>query len=274
MQKDTARRRIWKWIRIVFLVYVVIGIALYFLQAKLLFHPLSLPADHVFAFKQPFKEINLAVSEKKNLSIVQFTVPDSLRRGVVLYFHGNKRNIERYAGYASHFTRNNYEVWMIDYPGYGKSTGELTEQILYQDASTFYKMARAKIHADSIVIYGKSLGTGLATYIASREDCKFLILEAPYLSIDDLASHYAPIYPTSWFCKYHFQSRDRIADVDAPITILHGTSDEIIPYSQAKKLAAIAGNKAQLVAIEKGKHNDLAEYPLFEQTIDSVLKKR
>src|SRR4030095_16065344 len=111
-------------LKVVVIAYFVCGIVLYFLQEKFLFHPQKLPADYVFSFQQPFKEINLPVSSEKNISIIQFTVPDSLRKGVVLYFHGNRRNIERYGSYAINFTRNKYEVWMIDYPGFGKTTGK------------------------------------------------------------------------------------------------------------------------------------------------------
>ena len=270
MQKKPARK-FWKWIKITLVIYVLLGIALYFFQEKLLFRPEKLPADHVFNFSIPFKEINLLVNNEKNLNIIQFTVPDSICKGVVLYFHGNRRNIERYAPFASNFTHNNYEVWMMDYPGFGKSTGERTEQILYNDARELYKMARARFAKDSIIIYGRSLGTGIASQLASVKDCKRLILEAPYYSIDALLSHYAFIYPVSWISKYHFPSYRYFEKIDAPITILHGASDEVIPYSQAKRLMKIAKPGTELITIEKGEHNNLNDFPLFHQKLDSVL---
>jgi alpha-beta hydrolase superfamily lysophospholipase len=268
---QNPRKKIWKWITIVLITYIIAGISLYFLQEKILFHPEKLPADHVFNFAIPFKEINLAVTNEKNLSIVQFTVPDSIRKGVVLYFHGNRRNIERYAPFASNFTSNNYEVWMIDYPGFGKSTGERSESIIYDDAKELYKMARSRFAKDSIIIYGKSLGSGIASYLASVKDCKRLMLEAPYYSIDALAAHYAPIYPVSWMCKYHFPTSEYFEKVDAPITIFHGTDDEVIPYKQSKRLIKIAKPGAELITIENGGHNNLNDYPLFHQKLDSVL---
>lgn len=271
MQKP-QKKKIWKWIKIVLAIYIVIGVALYFLQEKFLFHPEKLPQDHVFNFSIPFKEINLAVNNEKNLSIVQFTVPDSVCKGVVLYFHGNMRNIERYAPFASNFTKNNYEVWMMDYPGYGKTTGERSEQIMYDDAKLFYQMARARFAKDSIIIYGKSLGTGVASYLASVKDCRRLILETPYYSIEAMFNHYAFIYPVSWMSKYHFPSYQYFEKVDAPITIFHGANDEVIPYSQAKRLMKIAKPGAELVTIEKGKHNNLNDFPLYHQKLDSVLQ--
>jgi alpha-beta hydrolase superfamily lysophospholipase len=275
MQKIT-RKRAWKWLKIVLLVYVVIGVALYFLQEKFLFHPEKLEADHTFSFDIPFKEVNLTVDAEKNISIVQFTVPDSVCKGVVLYFHGNRENIERYAPHAGNFTKNNYEVWMIDYPGFGKTTGKRTEQTLYEDAMQLYKMARGRFSGDSIIIYGKSIGTGIASQLASVRSCKTLILETPYYSMDALMQHYAFIYPVSWMTNYHFPVYKYFEVIQAPITIFHGTRDEVIPFDESERLIKaydeVHGPKRELIAIEKGKHNDLNSFPLYHQKLDSLLK--
>ncbi|RYG32931.1 MAG: alpha/beta fold hydrolase [Chitinophagaceae bacterium] len=270
MQKKTVRR-FFKWLQIVAAIYVVCGVALYFLQEKFIFHPQKLPAGHTFNFAQPFQEVYLPVNDDKNISIVRFTVPDSLCKGVVLYFHGNRNNIERYAAYASSFTRNNYEVWMMDYPGFGKSTGDRSEEILYSDALLFYKMARAKFGTDSIILYGKSLGSGIAAQLASIRDCKKLILETPYSSMDDLASHWAFMYPVTWMLHYHLPTDEYLPQIKVPITILHGTKDEIIPFSHAKHLATIARPGTELIPIEGGKHNNLSEFAVFQRKMDSLL---
>ena len=242
-----------------------------FSRKKYYFIPLQLADTHPFNFPRPFKEINLPVNAEKNLSIVQFTVPDSVCKGVVLYFHGNRKNIERYAPFATNFTRNNYEVWMIDYPGFGKSTGKRTEQIMYDDAATLYKMARARFSKDSIIIYGKSIGTGVAAQLASIRDCKRVILETPYYSIDALMKHYAFMYPVSWLAKYHFPTYSYFKKIEVPITLFHGTKDEVIPYKQAQKLAN-ENPGVELVTIEKGKHNNLNDSPVFHQHLDALLQ--
>jgi len=272
MQRKPVKR-FWKWIRIVLILYILFGIAFYFFQEKLLFRPQKLPPDHVFSFSNPFKEINLLVNNEKTISIIQFTVPDSVCKGVVLYFHGNMRNIERYAPFATNFTKNNYEVWMIDYPGYGKSTGKRTEQIIYEDAKQFYKMARARFSKDSIIIYGRSLGTGIASYLASVKDCRRLILESPYYSMEALFRHYAFIYPVNWMCKYHFSTYQYLQNVDAPVTIFHSTNDEVIPYKQSKRLLKLAKPGAELVTLEKTKHNTVNDSPLYHQKLDSLLQQ-
>ena len=263
-------KKIWKWFQIIALVYIVIGVTLFFLQEKFIFHPKKLPADYKYQFDIPFREINIPLTTEKNLSIVQFTVPDSLLKGIVLYFHGNRLNINRYAKYATNFTRNGYEVWMMDYPGYGKSTGKRSEQILYDDAMILYKMAHSKVSIEQIIIYGKSIGTGIASQLASVRECKRLILETPYYSMDALAKHYFFIYPVIPMTKYAFPTYQYFEYIKAPITIFHGTSDAIIPYKHAKWLVE-KNQGTELITLEKGKHNNLPEFKLYQQKLDSLL---
>ena len=258
---------------IVVAIYVTGGSALYFLQDNFLFHPLFLPADYHYTFNIPFREIDLTVAKDKNLSVVEFTVPDSVCRGIVLYFHGNRLNINRYASFANNFTKHGYEVWMMDYPGFGKSTGARTEQIICDDALRLYKMARARFSSDSIIIYGKSIGTGVASQLASVVKCKRLILETPYYSISALASHYFFIYPIPLLSRYKFPVYQYFEKIRAPITIFHGSNDEVIPYKQAKRLLELKKANVELITIGKGKHNNLANFTLFHQKLDSVLRK-
>ena len=270
MQKSRAKK-IKRWLWTLVIIYVVIGLLLYFFQEKIIFHPQKLAFDHKYNFSIPYKEINLRVTDSRNLGIVQFTVPDSVCKGVVLYFHGNMRNIERYAPHATQFTRNNYEVWMMDYPGYGKSTGERSEQGLYDDALEFYKMARARFPKDSIIIYGKSMGTGIAAQLASIRDCKRLILETPYYDFPSVIQHYFPIYPVSLMLHYQLPTHEYIEMVKAPITIFHGTDDGVITSSNAKRLIPLLGKKDEFISIKKGSHNDLYEFPQCTKKIVSLL---
>ena len=194
-----------QWLNIAIVVYLLCGIALYLLQDRFLFHPVALKRNSPYHFSAPNREINVAADESSNMNVVQFLTNDSLPKGVVLYFHGNRKNIGWYADYASNFTKNGFEVWMVDYPGFGKSTGRLTEQKLYDDAMQLYIMARSKFPADSIILYGKSLGTGIASWLAARRSCKQLILETPYYSMTSLVQYYLPIYPVNTLLKYKLQ---------------------------------------------------------------------
>ncbi len=267
-------RKILRMIKIIALVYSVIGIGLYFLQEKILLHPEKLDGDYVYHFDVPFKEINIPINKNENLNLVQFFPRDSVREGVVLYFHGNKMNINHYAKYADNFTKFGYEVWMPDYPGFGKTTGELTEKKLYDEALLVYKLANTHFSEDSIIIYGRSFGTGIASQLATVKDCRRLILETPYYSIPALFAHYAFIYPTNSMSKFKLRVNEYLKEVKAPVTIFHGTKDEIIPYSSTEKLKKILKPADEFITIEKGKHNNLNDFTIFHQKLDSLLVNR
>lgn len=266
------RKKKWlQWLNITLVVYLLCGIALYLLQDRFLFHPTAVERNRPYDFSAPNREINVAADETSNMNVIQFLTSDSLPKGVVLYFHGNRKNISWYATYAPNFTANRYEVWMIDYPGFGKSTGHLTEQKLYDDAMQLYIMARSKFPADSIILYGKSLGTGIASWLAARRSCKQLILETPYYSMTSLVQHYIPIYPISTLLKYKLPVYKYLGLVNAPVTIFHGTEDKVIPYSNAHRLTAAMHPKDRFITIENAGHNSLNDYPQFHNALDSLL---
>lgn len=260
-----------RWIKITVLLYASIGIALYYLQEKFLFHPVALPRDYQYHFDTPFKETDIAVNSTDTINVVQFFPTDSPRKGIVVYFHGNKENIGRYAKFATNFTKHGYEVLMEDYPGFGKSVGQRNEKILYQQAQQVYKMALSKYHADSIIIYGKSFGTGIASYIAATNNCNQLILETPYYSIPSLFSCYAPIYPTNRMAWYKLPTNEYLQDLKKPIAIFHGTDDGVIPYRCAKKLKAVLKPTDMFITIKGGTHHDLNNFELYHHVLDSLL---
>lgn len=270
--RSKRKRIILKWLKIIIIIYCSIGIILYYTQEKFLFHPRALPYNYMYSFKDSFKEVNIQMNKNDMLNMVQF-FPVSITRGVVLYFHGNMENINHYAEYASNFTRMGYQVWMPDYPGFGKSNGDLTEEKLYQVAAETYKLARSKYAGDSIIIYGKSLGTGIAAQLASRVQCRRLILESPYYSIPDLFSAYAPIYPTKSMAHFKIPTIDYLSEITAPITIFHGTDDGVIPYSRSLKLKQVLKKDDQFIPIDLGNHNDLNSFGLFHHILDSLLDR-
>jgi uncharacterized protein len=270
---DAIHKKKWrKWLTIAVAVYILGGIAIYFLQDYFLFHPSPMKRDEKFSFTQPHKEVNIPINKESNLNVIQFTTQDSLPKGVVLYFHGNKKNISWYARFAPYFTKHNYEVWMIDYPGYGKSTGNFNEQTLYNWAEQLYKLARSRFAADSIIIYGKSLGTCIATQLASTKNSKRLILETPYYSITSLARRYLFMYPVDWLFKYKLTEAAFLKKVEVPVTLIHGTDDGVIPYSNASGLKESLKTGDEFVTIEGGSHNDLFNFPLTVQKLDSLLQ--
>jgi alpha-beta hydrolase superfamily lysophospholipase len=267
--QQKVKRKIRNGLFLLLGLYLAGGMLLYFGQDLFLFHPVPLGKGHQFSFTQPYAEENLQVSGN-NLNYVKFR-PGGTPKGIVLFYHGNMRNVEHYKTYPTFFTRNGYEVWMIDYPGYGKTTGERTEARIYADALTLYDKARVLYRPQEIVLYGKSLGTGVASHVASLRPGKKLILETPYYSFPELARHYAPIYPVTWLSRYRFPVHSHIQKAALPLLLIHGTRDEIIPYEQAQRLAKEKMG-ARLVTIKDGRHNDLSAYPLFQQELDAALQ--
>jgi|SRR5688572_24922883 len=266
------KKKIFFWARIIIIVYCLIGILIYYFQEKLIFHPEILAKNHQFNFPFAFKEVNIPYNEQSTINIVQFLPADSVVKGVVLYFHGNGQNISKYAPHAPLFTKNNYEVWMIDYPGYGKSTGELTEKTLYDWAMVFYKLARARFPKDKIILYGRSLGTGIASQLASVRDCKAVLLEAPYYSLASLAATKAPIYPVIQMMRYEFPTWKYLQEVTAPVIIFHGTNDELIPISQSKRLKPFLKKNDELIPVENAGHNNVMYYESYAKKLDSILQ--
>src|SRR5688572_15008169 len=201
MNRRTGRR-IKRVLLIAFILYIVGGIVLIFIQDLILFHPKQVSRNHQFSFDLPFEELNIPFGND-NLNIIQFKT-SGIKKGLVLFYHGNMKNVEHYSKYPPIFLRNGYDVWMIDYPGFGKTTGKRSEKIMYEQSLIMYDLANKSTKSDSIVVYGKSIGTGIASYVATNRKCRRLILETPYYSINALARHFFPFYPVVPMTSYSF----------------------------------------------------------------------
>lgn len=266
-----TKKKILNWLQIIAIIYILGGVALYFLQDAILFHPVSLKRDHNYSFTEPHKDISIAINERDTLNLVDFSATDTVTRGVVLYFHGNKRNISWYSKYIPYFTRQGYQVLMIDYPGFGKSTGKLTEEKLYNWALQVYRIAIKRFSADSIIIYGKSMGTGIAAQLASIRDCKRLILETPYYDFPSVISHYLPVYPVRWMLHYNLPTYQYLKNVSAPVTIFQGTKDRLVTFNNAIRLKASLKPADEFMTIRGGRHNDLYTFKEVTNKLDSLL---
>ncbi|MCZ2223677.1 MAG: alpha/beta hydrolase [Chitinophagales bacterium] len=267
------KKKLIRWIKIIVLIYGGIGLLIYFLQNKLLFHPTSLSKGYQYKFSTPFKEVNIQYDSSTTFNIIQFLPKDTQAvKGVVLYFHGNRENINRYAPYAENFTKHGYEVWMPDYPTFGKSTGELSEKTLQQEAIETYKMAQAKFNEQQIILYGKSLGTGIASYLSTQKNCQQLILETPYSSITALFKRYCFIYPINRMIHYKFPTINYLKNTIAPITIFQGSNDWVIPNSNTKELKKVIKPTDKFITINNASHNNLNDFKEFHIALDSLLQ--
>jgi pimeloyl-ACP methyl ester carboxylesterase len=160
---------------------------------------------------------------------------------------------------------------MIDYPGFGKSKGKFDEKIIYEWAEQVYRFANSRISADSIIIYGKSMGTGIAAYVAARNHCKRLILETPYYDFPSVLKQYLPFYPVHWMLKYQFPTNRYLPLTTAPVTIFQGTKDRTITYRNANRLRPLLKASDEFITVKGGKHNDLFDHEIVVRKIDSLL---
>lgn len=258
--------------KILLIIYCLGGIALYHFQERILFHPEPVAADFKYDFKGRTKEVFIPVNAEEKIHLVKFFA-DSPSRGVVIYFHGNMKNVSWYAGSVLAFTDRGFDVWMHDYPGFGKTTGKLTEERLYRQSIQVRKLAGENYAKDSIVLYGRSIGSGIAAYVAANSENKLLIMEAPYSSIPSLFSRYAFIYPVSRMSSFKIPTKKFIREVKEPILIFHGKEDRTIPLQEAHKLKGGLKPGDMIIEIEQAGHNNIPASGEYQKALSEWLQK-
>lgn len=249
--------------------YVLACSALYFSQDSLVFRPEPLAADFRFEFPQTFSEINLPV-DGATLNALHFSTSNP--KGVVLFFHGNAGSLRRWGEVAESFTTRGYDLFIFDYRGYGKSTGKIaSEKQLLDDAAQVFRYVSQRYAAQSIVLYGRSLGTGLAAQIALRHPAKMLILETPYVSLKDLTAQFYPLVP-GFLIKYPLRTDLALPQIGIPVYLFHGTADEVIPYESSQRILPLIRSPKELVTIPGGAHDGLRLTPVYNAALDRFLR--
>lgn len=203
--------------------YILICVALYFLQERLIFFPELLSPDFTFTFPGRFEEIALP-SNNAVISTLYFKADPP--KGVVLYFHGNAGSLRSWGAVAATFVERGYDVLLPDYRGYGKSSGHIaSEQMLHDDAAVAYRYLLGRYPEEQIVVYGRSIGSGIATYLAKSHRPRMLILETPYFSLKEIVRQHYPFVPGA-LLNYPLRTDLWIGDVGCPVYLFHGTSDD------------------------------------------------
>lgn len=254
---------------LLFLLYLVIGLALYFFQEKLIFYPTKISKDYNFPHFEDASERYYPVDENSSIHALYFKAKST--KGVVLYFHGNARALDSWGYMASDFTKLGYDVLMPDYRSYGKSEGKLSETAFHQDALFLYEDLQKDFAEKDIIIYGRSLGSGIACRLATSVHPRLLIMETPYLSLDAMARKMTRLFPINSLLQYHFRNDENIKQLNCPVHVFHGTNDNLIPYEQAVELANIYGEKQILTTIKNGGHNNLPEFEKFQEKLEQLL---
>lgn len=251
-------------------VYVLSGVALYYLQERIFFLSKTLEADYVFKFSSPFQEVNLTTADGASLNALHFEQPNP--KGVILYYHGNAGTLKRWGRVVQYHIKLGYDVVIMDYRGYGKSSGKRSEAKMLSDAMLFYKYTSERYAEDKITVYGRSLGTGLATYVASQNQPRRLMLETPYHDLKSLSQRYYPIFPIGLALRFNFKSNEYMKTVPCPVHIFHGTEDWVVPYSHGKRLfESIPEGQATFYTIPEGAHKNLIEFEEFREAVEGIL---
>ena len=259
----------------VFIYYIVGGIlllsvAVYFLQDLFIFKPEKLKADFQFKYDVPFREVNFDVEPGVRINGLHFF--RERPKGLILYFHGNSRSIKGWAKYATDFYRYDYDVLLVDYRGFGKSTGKRSETEMLNDMQVVYTSLTSDYSENHLIVYGRSLGSGFAAKVASDNNPRYLILDAPYYNFRKVIERFLPILPIRLVLRYHLRTDKWIQRVKCPVYIIHGTKDLLIPIRHSEQLQKINPRKITLIRIHGGGHNNLPKFDEYHNFIRDILK--
>jgi pimeloyl-ACP methyl ester carboxylesterase len=258
-----------------YIFYIVAAILLlsviaYLVQERFIFKPEKLHQDFTFKYDVPFTEYFFDVEPGVRINALHFFRENP--KGLILYFHGNTRSIKGWAKYAKDFYRYDYDVLLVDYRGFGKSTGKRSEQNLINDMQFVYSELTKTYAEEHLILYGRSMGSGFATRLAADNNPRYLILDAPYFSFEKVVERFLPILPVKIVLRYRLRTDQWIQKVKCPVYIIHGTKDWLIPIRHSEKLQRFNPRKITLIRINGGGHNNLPSFPEYHNFIRDILK--
>lgn len=250
---------------------ILLSVLVYFLQDIFIFKPEKLLPSFQFKYDIPFHELNFDIAEGVRINGLHFY--RSQPKGLVLYFHGNTRSIKGWAKYSRDFYRYGYDVVLVDYRGFGKSTGRRSEKEMLNDMQFVYSRLAEKYGEQHLIVYGRSLGSGFAAKLASDNHPRYLILDSPYYNFTRVIERFLPILPVRYVLRYHLRTDKWIALAKCPVYIIHGTKDWLIPLRHSEALQKINPRKITLIRIVGGGHNNLSGFIEYHNFIRDILKE-
>jgi uncharacterized protein len=257
-------------------VLVCIGVMalFYFGQEKLIFQGTPLPASHQFNLPDT-TEVTIPVAGA-TLSALHFRRPNREdTKGVIFFLHGNAGNLASWLANVDFYRANKFDLFMIDYRGFGKSTGTIqSEAELHQDVLAAWQFIAPQYAGKKRVIFSRSLGTTLAAKLATEVNVDWLVMASPFYSLESLRREYYPLMPAA-LMRYEFPTNVWLPKSSSPITILHGDIDSLIDFTHAQRLQALMPQAANtiLIKINGGTHLNLQEIPAYGQALAAGLSK-
>lgn len=234
-----------------------------FIEKKLIFHP-GRSNDHTTpdAYGIEYDDVTFRTGDGLNLN--GWYVPgkkaspdDNLH--TLLWFHGNSGNINRRLDNIKMLhDRVPVNVFIFDYRQYGRSEGKISEQGTYIDsrAALAYLRSRSDVNNETIIFFGRSLGSAISVELAVKEKCRALILETPFTSIKEMGKKLYPYLPFTFFLRTKYDTLSKIGDIKVPTLIMHGDKDELVPIEQGKILYEKANEPKEFYTIPGAMHND------------------
>lgn len=239
-------------------------------QGEMIFIANKLPNDYKFQFNQDFEELNITSFDSIKLNGLLFKTPDP--KGLIFYLHGNAGSLDTWGAIAKNYTDLGYDIFILDYRGFGKSEGRVEDQNqVYQDLTFVYKKLTTVYDRNKVVIMGYSIGTGLATYLASVEKPKKLILQAPYYNFIEFSSGRVPFVP-DFLKKFKFETNEYIVKIKSPIYIFHGNRDQIIPSDNSIRLQKLLKPTDKVFILNDQDHLNMNENLDFKEELKLILE--
>jgi len=235
-------------------IYGILCLALFIFQPRLVFFPIKAMAATPAAMDLTYEELLLDTGT--GTSLHGWYLPGRENAHTLLFLHGNAGNISHRLDSLRLFNSLGLNVLIFDYSGYGQSGGTASEQQTYADARVAwnYLTQTRAVPAGQIVIFGRSLGAGVATWLATEETPGALVLESAFTSVPELARKYYPIFPVRWLARIRYDNASRLPTVRCPVLIVHSRDDEIVPFAHGEALYALAAEPKSFLEI-RGDHN-------------------
>jgi fermentation-respiration switch protein FrsA (DUF1100 family) len=250
--------------------YLGLVAIMYLAQRALMYFPYTVrmtPAEVDFP-----QASEVALTAADGVRILAWTVPPKTGKPVIVYLHGNGGSLAHRVHRFGKLIDDGTGLVALSYRGYGGSEGRPTEDGLIADGRAAYDFARTTYPDAMIVLWGESLGTGVAVAIAGENDVAAVILEAPFTSAADVAFSAYPFLPVSWLMKDQFRSDARIGRVKAPVLVMHGERDRVVPFRLGQQLHAMANEPKQFVRFPDGGHEDLDRYDHLKAARDFLAR--
>jgi len=258
---------------IIVITILAMGILIYFFQHKFFFQPEKLPQDFKFAYENLVAEEKTVFPEEgAKINYLHFKVENP--KGVVIYLKGNTKSIKGWGKFAIDFTRLQYDVVMMDYRGFGKSTGKRNVASMKRDSQYIYDLVKEMFPEDQIYVYGRSLGTGFAARIAAKNNPKMLILTSPIYSLERTIHRYLPFMPAKPFLRYNIPTYHYLKNVRCAVKILHGTDDNLVPIKTAIDLSQINPKITRLYVILGAGHIDIHQFEEYHRAMEEIFDPR